>query len=80
MTEMAPIGYVGISPKCVLGFNTVMETEVFVGLLYIRLALSLADFHFCRIKVRRYLCVLELTTLRVSGSMKASRKLFCMNL
>lgn len=24
MTEMAPIGYVGISPKCILGFNKVM--------------------------------------------------------
>ncbi len=24
MTEMAPIGYVGISPKCILGLNKVM--------------------------------------------------------
>lgn len=23
MTEMAPVGYVGISPKCILGFNKV---------------------------------------------------------
>ena len=23
MTEMAPVGYVGVSPKCVLGFNKV---------------------------------------------------------
>jgi len=24
MTEMAPVGYVGISPKCILGFNKVV--------------------------------------------------------
>ncbi|PQP94179.1 Ubiquitin and WLM domain-containing protein [Prunus yedoensis var. nudiflora] len=24
MTEMAPVGYVGISPKCILGFNKVI--------------------------------------------------------
>ena len=23
MTEMAPVGYVGVSPKCILGFNKV---------------------------------------------------------
>lgn len=23
MTEMAPVGYVGVSPKCLLGFNKV---------------------------------------------------------
>ncbi|XP_006659554.1 uncharacterized protein LOC102704355 [Oryza brachyantha] len=28
MTEMAPIGYVGISPKCILGFNTNMGEEI----------------------------------------------------
>ncbi|KAB1208766.1 hypothetical protein CJ030_MR6G024802 [Morella rubra] len=28
MTEMAPIGYVGISPKCVLGFNTNQGEEI----------------------------------------------------
>lgn len=23
MTELAPVGYVGVSPKCLLGFNKV---------------------------------------------------------
>ncbi|KAF8758093.1 hypothetical protein HU200_010757 [Digitaria exilis] len=28
MTEMAPIGYVGVSPKCILGFNKNMGEEI----------------------------------------------------
>ncbi|KAJ3677602.1 hypothetical protein LUZ60_003326 [Juncus effusus] len=28
MTEMAPVGYVGISPKCILGFNKNMGEEI----------------------------------------------------
>lgn len=27
MTEMAPVGYVGISPKCLLGFNKVIPAS-----------------------------------------------------
>lgn len=29
MTEMAPVGYVGISPKCLLGFNKVRFVTAF---------------------------------------------------
>jgi len=25
MTEMAPVGYVGVDPKCILGFNKVLD-------------------------------------------------------
>uniref|UniRef100_A0A8R7V7B4 WLM domain-containing protein n=1 Tax=Triticum urartu TaxID=4572 RepID=A0A8R7V7B4_TRIUA len=28
MTEMAPVGYVGVSPKCILGFNKNMGEEI----------------------------------------------------
>jgi hypothetical protein len=28
MTEMAPIGYVGVSPKCILGFNKNRGQEI----------------------------------------------------
>lgn len=31
MTELAPVGYVGISPKCLLGFNKVSANELFVS-------------------------------------------------
>ena len=32
MTEMAPVGYVGISHKCLLGFNKVCEElQLFTG-------------------------------------------------
>ena len=42
MTEMAPVGYVGVSPKCILGFNKV---GVFLGVtIDIRL---LSFFSFC---------------------------------
>ena len=27
MTELAPVGYVGISPKCLLGFNKVLSSS-----------------------------------------------------
>lgn len=31
MTEMAPVGYVGVSPKCILGLNKVMHFLCFVN-------------------------------------------------
>lgn len=40
MTEMAPVGYVGVSPKCLLGFNKVYD--------YCMLMLTfLKGFSFC---------------------------------
>ena len=41
MTEMAPVGYVGVSPKCILGFNKVtssskrMKIHLLVSLFYL---------------------------------------------
>jgi len=26
MTELAPVGYVGVDPKCLLGFNKVLDS------------------------------------------------------
>lgn len=44
MTEMAPVGYVGVSPKCILGFNKVkssskrMKIHLLVSLFYFLLS------------------------------------------
>lgn len=33
LTEMAPVGYVGVSPKCILGFNVVFK--IFFTILHL---------------------------------------------
>ena len=63
MTEMAPVGYVGVSPKCILGFNKV-NISYFHKYIHaaIFLRIYLVDCYSYRIWERRYPFDYELTT------------------
>lgn len=52
MTEMAPVGYVGVSPKCILGFNKVnISYSHTVQLIFITQQFLFSESILCAIHI-----------------------------
>lgn len=48
MTELAPVGYVGVSPQCLLGFNKVYIHVLFVRHNHFVFSLLCSGFDFLK--------------------------------